>query len=75
MEKKEKKEKKGKGVIWYLLFGIGYIAVSILYFLPIEWGSKRNVARTGRHYRNIHLWGPIYAVGIYALIIWSFLIG
>ena len=49
MEKKEKKEKKGKGVIWYLLFGIGYIAVSILYFLPIEWGSKRNVARTGRH--------------------------
>tara|TARA_B100000242_G_C43018442_1_gene473798 strand:+ start:399 stop:617 length:219 start_codon:yes stop_codon:yes gene_type:complete len=54
-------------IIWYIVFGIGYIVLYLDYFSPTEWGKKRNVATTSRKLRAKHLWGPITAIFLYYL--------
>tara|TARA_B100000035_G_C20745586_1_gene441688 strand:- start:72 stop:290 length:219 start_codon:yes stop_codon:yes gene_type:complete len=55
-------------IIWYLVFGIGYLLLYIDYFSPTEWGKKRNTAITARRLRAKHLWGPINALVIWFLL-------
>ena len=55
-------------IIWYIVFGIGYLILYLDYFSPTEWGKKRNVAVTSRKLSYKHLWGPITAITIYFLI-------
>ena len=38
---------------------------SLNFFFPKEWGNDRNVARSGRHYRNIETMAPWYSLAIY----------
>ena len=40
-------KKLGK-FLWYLIFGVGYLAIYYKYYVPTEWGKKRNTATTGR---------------------------
>ncbi len=60
-------------IIWYIVFGIGYLILYMDYFSPNEWGKKRNVAVTSRKLNYKHVWGPITAVTIY-FIIYAFLV-
>ncbi len=60
-------------IIWYIIFGIGYLVLYLDYFSPTEWGKKRNVAVTSRKLSYKHVWGPITAVTIY-LFIYLFLV-
>ncbi len=55
-------------IIWYIIFGIGYLVLYLDYFSPTEWGKKRNVSVTQRKLRYKHIWGPITAVVIYFMI-------
>lgn len=55
-------------IIWYIIFGIGYLVLYLDYFSPTEWGKKRNVAVTSRKLRYKHIWGPITAITIYFII-------
>ena len=60
-------------IIWYLVFGIGYLLLYIDYFYPTEWGKKRNTSITARRLRAKHLWGPVNALVIWFLL-FAFLI-
>tara|TARA_B110000003_G_scaffold89306_1_gene91361 strand:- start:1478 stop:1720 length:243 start_codon:yes stop_codon:yes gene_type:complete len=66
---------KKKGKIWYVLFGIGYLALWFRFFMPNEWGKGRNVSRTGRQMRYKHIWGPLNAIAIYGVLIWLYMNG
>jgi len=64
-----------KNVLWYLIFGIGYLTLYSNYFFPEEWGKKRNVSTSGRRMKSKHLWGPIYAITIYFILAMFLLVG
>lgn len=55
-------------IIWYIVFGIGYLILYLDYFSPTEWGKKRNVAVTSRKLQYKHIWGPITAIFTYFAI-------
>jgi len=55
-------------IIWYSIFGIGYLMLYSAYYFPTEWGKKRNTAITSRQMRNKHLFGPINAIVILSLL-------
>ena len=55
--------------IWYILCLPGYVIIWFNFFFPTEWGKKRNVARSGRAYRNKHVMAPIYAAGFYFIML------
>ena len=61
-------------IIWYSIFGIGYLMLYSAYFSPNEWGSKRNTSITSRRLRYKHLWGPINAI-VVLLVLFGFLFG
>jgi uncharacterized membrane protein len=65
-------KKLGK-ILWYLIFGVGYLALYYKYYVPTEWGKKRNTATTGRQLKAKHFWGPVNAVLIYLTIIALFI--
>jgi|TARA_B100000780_G_scaffold72044_1_gene48219 uncharacterized membrane protein len=65
-------KKLGK-VLWYLIFGVGYLALYFKYYVPTEWGKKRNTATTARQFKAKHFWGPVNAVLIYLSIIAIFI--
>jgi hypothetical protein len=64
-------------IIWYLLFGVGYISMYLKYYFPKEWGKERNTAITARQLKAKHIWGPFNAIVIYItiflLVIFSFM--
>ena len=64
-------KKLGK-ILWYLIFGVGYLALYYKYYVPTEWG-KRNTVTTGRQLKAKHFWGPVNAVLIYLTIIALFI--
>tara|TARA_B100000767_G_scaffold212261_1_gene199460 strand:- start:5 stop:247 length:243 start_codon:yes stop_codon:yes gene_type:complete len=49
-------------IIWYSIFGIGYLMLYMAYFSPNEWGNKRNTSITSRRLSYKHLWGPINTI-------------
>lgn len=53
----------------YLLFLPGYIFIWVLYFFPVEWGKKRNVARGGRWFKYQDVFAPVVSILFYLLII------
>ena len=55
-------------IIWYSIFGIGYLMLYMAYFFPTEWGKKRNTSITSRQLRHKHLWGPINAIVVLSLL-------
>ena len=55
-------------IIWYSIFGIGYLMLYSAYFSPDEWGKKRNTSITARRLRYKHLWGPINAIVVLSLL-------
>ena len=55
--------------LWYLVCAPGYVILWLNYFFPTEWGKKRNVARSGRSFRNKHVMAPIYAAGFYFTVL------
>ena len=65
-------KKLGK-FLWYLIFGVGYLALYYKYYVPTEWGKKRNTATTGRQLKAMHFWGPVNAVLIYLTIVALFI--
>tara|TARA_B110000444_G_C18781051_1_gene567443 strand:- start:851 stop:1090 length:240 start_codon:yes stop_codon:yes gene_type:complete len=65
------KQKKGitfGRILWYLFFGVGYIALYLKYYFPSEWGKTRNTAITARQLKAKHIWGPFNALVIYLSI-------
>ena len=67
-EMKSKSKFNFTNVLWYLVFGLGYLILYLDYFSPTEWGKKRNVAVTSRKLRYKHIWGPITAITVYFII-------
>ena len=55
--------------IWCILFAPGYIQLWLQYNSPFEWGKKRNVAKTGRQWKNRHWFAPPIALAWYMLLI------
>ena len=49
--------------IWYATWSLGYALLWLQYYWPKEWGKERNVAKTGRQWRNRHVMAPIYTIG------------
>ena len=47
----------------------GYLVVYAHYYFPTEWGKNRNVNLSARHFRNKHIFGPGYALILYAALI------
>ena len=56
-------------ILWYLVFGIGYLTLYFNYFFPTEWGKKRNTAITARQLGAKHIWGPFNAIILWGLLI------
>ena len=61
-------------IIWYSIFGIGYLMLYSAYFSPDEWGKKRNTSVTARRLKYKHLWGPINAI-VVLFLLFLFLFG
>ncbi len=51
-----------------ILFAPGYILLFLMANFPTEWGKKRNVSRTGRQWKNRHIFAPIYSLPVYYLV-------
>ena len=52
-------------LLWRVFCLPGAILISLNFFFPKEWGNDRNVARSGRHYRNIETMAPWYSIAFY----------
>ena len=59
-------------MIWYVLWAPGYIVLWLGFFFPTESGKNRNVAKTGRSWRNRHIMAPIYTIGLLYLFAFIF---
>jgi uncharacterized membrane protein len=75
--KKEGKDDRSRAaslsVIKYLLFAPGYITLAIAYFFPNEsFGKKRNVASSGRQWKQRDFFAALNAVIIYCVIYFFF---
>lgn len=44
---------------WFLVNAPGYVTLWMAYYFPTEWGNKRNVAKSGRQWKNRHVIAPI----------------
>ena len=47
----------------------GYAFLYFYYLLPVEWGTKRNVARSGRWWQERHKLAPFFSVLFYLCIV------
>lgn len=60
-------------MIWRLLFLPGFIFIWLNYFLPIEWGKGRNVAKFKRQYKDAPIiWSAIYTALFWIIIFYNF---
>ena len=56
-----------------LLWAPGYIIIAMLYFFPIEWGKRRNVAKSSRWWKYKDNLAPFISAVFYFYILLSLL--
>jgi len=72
-EKKVIAKKTRFKLLWRLALLPGFIFIWLNYFLPIEWGKGRNVAKFKRQYKDAPLaWSAIYTILFWIVIIYNF---
>jgi len=55
--------------IQYIIWAPGYIILGLSFFIPTEWGKRRNVSKSGRQWKARNIFAPVYSILIY-LIVW-----
>ena len=61
-------QKEGAGMR-YILWLPGYIIIGLVYFLPTEWGKKRNVSLGQRGWKYRNRIAPVIAVTVYGILV------
>lgn len=51
-----------------IIFSPGYILLFLLANFPTESGKNRNVARTGRQWKNRAFFAPVYSIIFYVFV-------
>jgi hypothetical protein len=59
-------------ILWYVLCAPGYIILWLGFYFPTETGKGRNVAQSGRSWRNRKVLAPIYTIGFYIVVFLMF---
>ena len=54
---------------WYIIWSPGYIILAAAYYFPTEWGKKRNVTITARHWNKRHIFAPWYTICLLFLLL------